>query len=747
MASLNHSTIIKAFEKLAEDSNPSEFFFGFLKALKFSAATIKRIQQPGNNRNIATVPGDIGLPKQIYFHPAKAGEDLQATLKTLIDDPGLQKHQIRFFLTTDFENVVAYDRRVDDWTSFAFKDLRENYEFFLPLTGLYEKPLAYSAHPADVRACEKMGKLYDVIRALNHYEKDQLHDLNVFLTRLLFCFFAEDTGIFPKEGQLTQAIESITKADGSDLADFFERLFWILDMAPDQPGRALETSTLKDFPYVNGGLFHEKIRIPTFNTKARNILLECGRLSWHEISPVIFGAMFQAVMDPEARHELGAHYTSEKNIFKVIGPLFLDDLKAELEKILADKSTHRNRKLKEFQTKLASLKFLDPACGCGNFLIVTYRELKKLELEVAKELYPKDQREHSLFNNWRSEISQVSINQFYGIEIEEFPVDVARVSMWLMEHVMNLEFSEFFGRIFPSIPLRDSANIINANALEINWNDLVPLNCLNYIYGNPPFAGTSTTSKDQKNELRRVFNGAAIGYLDYVACWFAIAARCMKDFSNIQTAFVSTNSLYQGEQVDTMWSPIFEAGLSINFAHQPFRWKNEAKGNAAVFCAIVGFGRPAGKKKKLYSYSDESGDPVLNYVDDIGPYLIPNERTIVKTRNKPLTERSPMVYGNKPAGKAFIISPEERDKIIVSDPACAPYCRRFHGADDFLNGGVRYCLWFAGLSEQEVLSIHTGIQLIDKIALERMDDKTGKLKKQQAFRRLVWACSPTATGA
>ena len=271
-------------------------------------------------------------------------------------------------------------------------------------------------------------------------------------------------------------------------------------------------------------------------------------------------------MDPEARHELGAHYTSEKNIFKVIGPLFLDDLKAELEKLLADKSTHRNRKLKEFQTKLASLKFLDPACGCGNFLIVTYRELKKLELEVAKELYPKDQREHSLFNNWRSEISQVSINQFYGIEIEEFPVDVARVSMWLMEHVMNLEFSEFFGRIFPSIPLRDSANIINANALEINWNDLVPLNCLNYIYGNPPFAGTSTTSKDQKNELRRVFNGAAIGYLDYVACWFAIAARYMKDFSNIQTAFVSTNSLYQGEQVDTMWSPIFEAGLSIKDA-------------------------------------------------------------------------------------------------------------------------------------------------------------------------------------
>lgn len=258
MASLNHATIIKGFEKLAEDRDSENFFFDFLKTLKFSAATIKRLRMADGNRNVAVLPGDFALAKQIYFHVAHAGENLTAVLRSLVEDERLGKQKIRFFLTTDFETVVAYDHRVDDWTSFAFADLRENYEFFLPLTGLYEKPLAYSAHPADVKACEKMGKLYDVIRAQNHYEKDQLHNLNVFLTRLLFCFFAEDTGIFPVEGQLTKALESLTKSDGSDMTEFFERLFRILDMPPDHPGRHQETALLAAFPYVNGGLFKEK---------------------------------------------------------------------------------------------------------------------------------------------------------------------------------------------------------------------------------------------------------------------------------------------------------------------------------------------------------------------------------------------------------------------------------------------------------------------------------------------------------
>ena len=598
MAALNHSTIIKGFESLKGINTPAEFFMSFLKALKFSAATIKRLADSKGNRNVASVPGDFALSKQIYFHPGKKGEDLQSSLRAIVNDEALTKHQIRFYLSTDFENVVAYDRRVDDWTFFAHEDLRDNYEFFLPLTGLYEKPLAYTSHPADVKACEKMGKLYDVIRAQNHYDKEDLHDLNVFLTRLLFCFFAEDTGIFPVKGQLTDAIESLTQADGSDTASFFERLFWILDCEEGRAARRLETPKLAAFPYVNGGLFREKIRIPNFNTKAHNILLECGRLEWNEISPVIFGSMFQAVMDLEARRELGAHYTSEKNIFKVIGPLFLDDLKAELEKLLNDQSAHRVKKLKDFQTKLASLKFLDPACGCGNFLIVTYRELKKLELAAVQAIHGTDRNDLSLFDDWKNDVSKVSISQFYGIEIEEFPVDVARVSMWLMEHVMNIEFSKYFGQLFPSIPLRDTAKIICRNALIEDWLNLVEIDSKTFIFGNPPFSGAHSMTSAQKADMERVFTGnELVKSIDYVGAWYRKTADLILQF-NCKAGFVSTNSICQGEQVPALWRDLYNKGLQIQFAHQTFRWKNEAKSNAGVYCIIIGFWKRNDELKK-----------------------------------------------------------------------------------------------------------------------------------------------------
>lgn len=307
MAKLNHAKIIKGFEELIHTTNGKDFFVGFLKVFSFPASTIRNVQDPNNGRNIAIAKGDYGLAKNMYFRPVAEGQDVHAVVQELIRNTAIAKHKIRFFMATDFKRMAAYDSRVDDWSDFDFCDLKENYEFFLPLTGLYEKPLAYTSHPADVKACEKMGKLYDIIRATNHYDDEHLHDLNVFLTRLLFCFFAEDTGIFPIKGQMTKAIESLTNADGSDMHSFFERLFWILDMAPNRYARKQETATLAAFPYVNGGLFREKIRIPTFNARARNIVLECGRLEWNQISPVIFGSMFQAVMKPEERHSLGAH--------------------------------------------------------------------------------------------------------------------------------------------------------------------------------------------------------------------------------------------------------------------------------------------------------------------------------------------------------------------------------------------------------------------------------------------------------
>ena len=736
MAKLNHAKIIKGFEALRQTTNGKDFFVGFLKTFGFPAATIRNVQDPNNGRNIAIAEGDYGLAKNMYFRPVTRGQDVNAVVKTLVKDATIAKHKVRFIFATDFHRVVAYDSRVDDWADFDFADLVENYEFFLPLTGLYEKPLAYTSHPADVKACEKMGKLYDIIRATNQYDDEHLHDLNVFLTRLLFCFFAEDTGIFPIQDQMTKAIESLTKTDGSDMDTFFERLFWMLDMEPGRFARKQETPTLAAFPYVNGGLFRDKIRIPTFNARARNILLECGRLEWNLISPVIFGSMFQAVMKPEERHALGAHFTSERNIMKVIEPLFLDDLKAELQTILETISDRQKKltkdqtdKLYAFQGKLASLTFLDPACGSGNFLIVSFREIKRLEFEAVKALHRFDSPDRSLLDDWKHDASKVSINQFYGIEIEEFPVEVARVSMWLMEHVMNVEFGTFFGATIPTIPLKDSAHIVCTNALTTDWGTVVPAEQLSYIMGNPPFAGTTTTSPAQKEDIARVFKGKKVGYLDYVGCWFKKAADYINGTS-IEVGFVSTNSICQGEQVETLWGDLFKSGIVINFAHTTFVWKNEARDNAAVFCVIVGFSRVERKKKQLF-LNDFGGDVIkVETVELINGYLIDCKNIIVKSESKELSAPTPMVFGNKPSGKAFIISDQELNSQEFMESGLSLYVRPYYGAEDIIHNTPRLCIGLAWEDPEKLANVPGVDILSQKIFNERIDIKTGELKKQ-----------------
>lgn len=729
MATLNHSTIIKGFEKLVAEKNPEEFFFNFLKVLKFSSATIKRLRAPGSNRNVANIPGDFGLAKQIYFHPVKDGGDLRNAIASLIASTELQKQQIRFFLATDFTNVVAYDKRVDDWTSFAFDNLRENYEFFLPLTGLYEKPLAYTSHPADVKACEKMGRLYDIIRTLNHYDASNIHELNVFLTRLLFCFFAEDTGIFPRPSQMTTAIESLTQADGSDLSDFFSRLFVILDAKPEAPIRKNETASLTAFPYVNGGLFRETCPVPTLNAKARTLLLECGKLEWNQISPVIFGSMFQSVMDPEARHELGAHYTSEKNILKVIHPLFLDDLKEELQQILRLKGRHEKyKRLESYRDKLATMRFLDPACGSGNFLIVAYREIKLLELQaLSAELEFSPDRNRSVLVEWEK-FSKVSIDQFYGIEIEEFPVEIARVSMWLMEHVMHLKFGEKLGLVIPSIPLKNSACIVCANALQIDWNSLINFEEGNiYIFGNPPFNGSSTMNADQKKDLLFVAKGISKAKsLDLVNAWYLKSAEVLHQHKNqnIHCAFVSTNSICQGELVYPVWKRLLSYDIHINFAHTTFKWANEAKHNAGVYCVIVGFSKGKSTTCKLFTYATVKGDPEMNFVSSISPYLIPfRDDIFVELRAKPLSATHPMVRGNQPSdGGSLILSQDERDLFISTDPSCAPMIRPLVGAKELLHKQVRYCLWLPNYSLKEIAN-HPAVQArVERCKAFRLDE-------------------------
>lgn len=701
MAGLNQAKVMKDLEAVIAGSK-EEFIWGFLAAYKFPKTTIRFLRNNEKDRNAAKIDGDIALSNNLYFRAVTDGSSLENVLEEIKELPLIEAEKIRFILVTDYQSIYAYDKKVQDYTSFDYVDLPVNYEFFLPLTKEYEKPLAYVEHPADVKACEKMGRLYDRIRAINHYEKEELHTLNIFLTRLLFCFFAEDAQIFPQSQQMTNAITANTLQDGSDTASFFENLFSILDLPENAPERKNFPVTFQNFPYVNGTLFRDKLPIPQFDKRTRNLLLDCGKMNWSDISPVIFGSMFQIIMDQEKRRNLGAHYTSEKNILKVIRPLFLDDLEEEFEKILTVKTEKAKEKaLKEFHQKLYSLGFLDPACGCGNFLIVSYRELRLLELKVLlalKELNPQE-------NQWIDIklVQKVSIEQFYGIEIEEFPVDIARVSLFLMEHVMNLKCAETFGQTYPTIPLKHSATIVCANALTTDWKNIVSPEKINFIFGNPPFVGAYQMTRQQKSEISAIYsNNSSAGVLDYVSAWYKLSLNFIQQ-TNIQVAFVSTNSICQGEQVNVLWNEMFEHGAKINFAHQTFKWNNEAKNNAAVFCVIIGFSLFQTKTKKLYTYKQVNAEPILHIVPLINAYLLPISISFVAPQTNALSASLPMIYGNKPTdGGFFIFSETEKQKFVLKEPASEKFFKKFLSAKDFLHNKWRWCLWLTNATQEEL---------------------------------------------
>lgn len=696
---LNQGKIIKSLEQMVTEPH-EEFIFSFLKAYGIPKATINSLKRGDGRRNVARNPGEIGIAHQLYFRHVRAGTDLDEAMDGILADPVISSFRIRFVLVTDYQSVVAMDRKVDDRTEFEFADFKSNYEFFLPLTGQYEKAVAYSEHPADIKACEKMGRLYDLIREANHYEPEELHVLNVFLTRLLFCFFAEDTGIFLKTNQMTAAIESMTQRDGSDVADFFKDLFAVLDLPDDDPTRKNYNVTLQAFPYVNGGLFKEHCHIPTFTTKSRRLLLECGQMKWADISPAIFGSMFQSVMLPKDRRALGAHYTSEKNIFKVIRPLFLDDLEEEFQSIADMKDGKaKAQRLKDFHNKIAGLGFLDPACGCGNFLIIAYRELRILEMKVLEALLALEHKESFLFID-ASMASKVSISQFHGIELLEFPVEIAKVSMWLMEHVMNCQLAEKLGKTVASIPLKDSADIVCANALTNPWEIFANPDEINYIFGNPPFSGARTMSKENKKDLLLVFHDTKnAGNLDYVCCWYKIAIEYMKLNKNIISAFVSTNSIIQGEQVQVLWENSIKDGIVISFAYRTFKWDNEAKGNAGVHCVIIGFCFNNQRINRKIIKND--GNSVV--VDNISPYLTSNPSVIVKSRTKPLSRVHEMRIGNMPIDNGyFLFTKDEKDAFLETEKDAYIYFRKWIGSKEFINGYERWCLYLGDCTEEQL---------------------------------------------
>jgi len=614
-------------------------------------------------------------------------------------------------LICDFNRFHYYDLEDDAKRyEFTLAELTDHVELFSDLAGY--KDVEYKKQDAvNVAAAELMGKIHDALKAIGY----EGHQLEVYLVRLLFCLFADDTGIFEHDSFIRYILQR-TNVDGSDLALHLQSIFDVLNKPEDKRLKNIDEQ-LNAFPYVNGGLFEERLDTASFDSKMRESLIACCSLDWGKISPAIFGAMFQSVMNEKERRNLGAHYTSEENIQKLIHPLFLDELWTEFDKIKALKSDVRLARLNAFHDKLASLKFLDPACGCGNFLVITYRELRILELSVIKELLGPNRLldvDHYI---------KVNVDQFYGIEIEEFPAQIAEVAMWLMDHQMNLLVRDMFGEYYVRIPLRKSASILCANALTTDWESVVPKAELSYILGNPPFVGARMMGESQKNDLLTVFGDLKnSGNLDFVTAWYKKAALYIQG-TRLECAFVSTNSICQGEQVPILWPELMNRhGITINFAHTTFRWSNEAKGQAAVYCVIVGFSLEDRKNKKLYLYSTVTSDPIETKVSQINAYLIDAPIVFMDSRREPICKVSPMVFGNMPnEGGYLLLTQAERDDIIREHPVLEEIIKTFYGADNFINNAPRYCFWLNGVNPGKYKNSKEFISRIDSVRKMRMD--------------------------
>ena len=611
----------------------------------------------------------------------------------------------KYILVSDFKRFRLYDILNNQQHEFNLEELKKHVELFYFISG-HNRAYFEVQDPVNIKAAELMGELHDSIELSGYIG----HNLELYLVRLLFCLFSDDADIFDKN-LFQNFLKNKTSEDGSDLGPLIEQVFQILNTPKENRLLNLDLDLAK-LPYVNGGLFNEKIPIASFDSKMRLALLKCGELDWSKISPAIFGSMFQSVMNPKERRNLGAHYTSETNILKLIKPLFLDNLYDDFNKIL--KSNNIKGELRDFHKKLGSLKFLDPACGCGNFLIITYRELRILELKVLKSLYGNQQAIGI------DQIMHVDVDQFYGIEIDEFPARIAEVAMWLIDHQMNIKVGEFFGKHYLKLPLKKSATIVHGNALRIEWTDIVPKSELSYILGNPPFLGSRTMNKEQKNDLKKIFNNQkGWGNLDYVSGWYKKSLNFIEN-TEISCSFVSTNSITQGLQVAILWQSLLSEGLIINFAHNTFKWSNQAKGKAAVNCVIIGFSKFHFEKKYLFQYNDPSKEPSIQNVKTINPYLTQGNFEFVLSKTKPICEVPPMIFGNMPAddGK-FLFTDDEKIQFIKNEPLSKKFFKPLISAREFLHNKKRWCLWLNNVSPNEIAQCKTIVSLIKDVRLIR----------------------------
>lgn len=662
---------------------------------------------------------------ELLIEHKSAGKNLDKAFAQAADYfDGLPARDLpRRILVSDFKHFRLYDLEENSVTEFPLGKLHENIARFGFIAGYQLHRTAAPEEAADIKAAEQLGKLHDQLKAVGYVG----HPLEVLLVRMLFCMFGEDTGIFERS-QFRDYLELRTAEDGSDLGMHLTALFQVLNTPSDQRLRNLDEQ-LAAFAYINGRLFSEHLPVPAFDRTMRETLLDACGLDWSRISPAIFGSLFQSIMDAEARRNLGAHYTREVNILKALRPLFLDALREELGAIGSN-----TKRLVEFQRKLASIRVLDPACGCGNFLVIAYRELRRMELEVLHRLHKKGASSRTF--DIKSLVF-VDVDQFYGIEIEEFPAQIAQVALWLTDHQMNLEVSEEFGHYFARLPLTKTPNIVHANALEIAWEDVVRPQDLSYIVGNPPFSGAMVMGDAQREDIARVFRGVTgAGILDYVCAWYILAARYLQGDEprgRIHCAFVSTNSITKGEQVGILWRMLYPLGLEIDFAHRTFRWSSEARGAAAVHCVVIGFGIGSSAGKVVFDYDDLGGEPHLVAARNINAYLVDAPSVLLENRTDPICDVPGMRFGNMPRDDgALLLSDADKIDLLAREPAASALVRPFISAREFLNGESRWCLWLVGVSPTVLRSLPHVMERIERVRSFRQASKAASTRRLAA---------------
>lgn len=678
-----------------EDADAKSFWDGLFQVYgvprRRFATFEKRITRSDGSRGFI----DLLWKKVVLVEHKSRGKDLDRAHAQATDYfPGLRNADLpRYIVVCDFARFRVTDLETDKATEFTLEDLPNKVQALGFIAG-YEARTFREQDPVNIKAAEKLGALHDELKAVGY----DGHELEVYLVRLLFCLFADDTGIFVPRDIFQDYIEQRTSEDGSDLGPRLQELFETLNRPIERRYRTLDEA-LQQFPYVNGELFREGIPVAPFTAKTRAVLLDSCTVDWGQISPAIFGSLFQSIKNVEERRDLGEHYTSEKNILKAIGPLFLDSLRAEFESIKTQAA-----KLLAFHEKLASLQFLDPACGCGNFLVIAYRELRQLELEAIRLLHGRSAQQLSL--DAIRDYVKVDVDQFHGIEIEEWPAQIARVAMWLIDHQMNVKVSQEFGNALVRVPLVKSAHIVQGDALRVDWNTVVPSDRCSYVLGNPPFRGARVMSPEQKASAGVALHGVEDwNNLDLVAGWYVKAARFLAPTA--KAALVSTNSITQGEQVGILWAWLLANGVQIHFAHRTFKWMNEASGQAAVHCVIIGFARHAPTARRLFDYDTPTSDPHEIAATNINPYLVDADNVLLSNRTGPISAGvSEMNFGSMANdGGALLMNDDERTEMLAEDRAAAGFIRPFFQVDEFLYNQKRWCLWLADADPAEYRQI------------------------------------------